>query len=87
MVSHLDVITSPMYVVASDGLIDMLAGGLVNGIVNFDFRGSGDVNSGFFDDTAAVSNSWYVGFSWAEEQLTPALKRWFELENKAYESP
>lgn len=53
----------------------MLAGGLVNGIVYFDFRGSGDVNSGFFDDTAAMLNlacSVLLG----RRAVTPALKRW-----------
>lgn len=34
----------------------MLAGGLVNGIVYFDFGGGGHLNSGFFYDTAAVLN-------------------------------
>lgn len=34
----------------------MLAGGLINGTVYFDFRGSRDVSSGFFDNTAAVLN-------------------------------
>ena len=42
--------------VASDGLIGMLAGGLAHGIIYFDFGVRGDVDNGFFDDTAAVSD-------------------------------